>query len=234
MPEKQEALATQKFVEIAGIENGAVMLKNGGFRQVILVSGMNFDLKSEEEQALIISLFQQFLNALNFSVQIVVHSRKLNIDSYLEMLDARYAKEENELLKNQIQEYREFVRALVAENAIMNKSYFVVVPFDPIKIPGVGTASTPAGIMGLFKKKSAAAKPASPAEDSALNQHIEQLNQRTALVLAGLARIGLRAVALNDEELIELFYNFYNPEAIEKKTIALAKEGEGTTATAPQ
>ena len=191
MPDKQEALATQKFVEIAGMENGAVILKSGGLRQVIMVGGMNFDLKSEEEQALIISLFQQFLNALNFSVQIVVHSRKLNVESYLEMLDDRYQKEENELLKNQIQEYREFVRALVAENAIMNKTYFVVVPFDPIKIPGVGTASTPAGILGLFgKKPAAAAKPASPAQDPQPGEHIEQLKQRAALVLAGLTPIG--------------------------------------------
>lgn len=234
MPDKQEALATQKFVEVAGIENGAVILKNGGLRQVIMVGGMNFDLKSEEEQALIISLFQQFLNALNFSVQIVVHSRKLNITSYLEMLEERYDKEENELLKNQIQEYREFVRALVAENAIMNKTYFVVVPFDPIKIPGVGTASTPAGILGLFsKKKPDAAKSASPADDPALNQHIEQLNQRAALVLAGLARIGLRAVTLNDEELIELFYNFYNPEAVEKKSITLAKNEDDAAPKRP-
>lgn len=222
MAEKRESLATQKFVEVAGVKQGTAILKNGALRQILMVSAMNFDLKSDEEQGLVIDLFQGFLNSLNFSVQILIHSRKLNIDRYLAMLSDRMNAEENELLKNQIEEYREFVRALVAENAIMNKTYFVVVPFDPINVPGIGSASG-GGILGFFKKKQGPAANETPQDDKAFEHNVEQLNQRTAHVTTGIEHIGLRVVALNDEELIELFYNLYNPGGVEKKELAILK-----------
>lgn len=221
MPDKRGALPTQKFVEVDTVRKGTVVLKNGSLRQILMVSGVNLDLKSEEEQGIIINLFQAFLNSLNFSLQIVVHSRKLNIDEYLETLTERLNQETNELLKNQIEEYREFVRALVSENAIMNKTYLVVVPFDPVKIPGAGAASA-GGLLGFLKKKPAA--PEATLSERQLDEQIEQLAQRTAHVLAGIDRIGLRAAPLNDEELVELLYNFYNPEGIEKKELAILKE----------
>lgn len=226
MPEKRESLATQKFVEIAGVKNGTLILKSGGLRQILMVGGINFDLKSDEEQAIIINLFQSFLNSLNFSVQLIVHSRRLNIDSYLVHLTERGAQESNELLRNQIEEYREFIRAFVAENAIMNKTYFVVVPFDLIKIPGLSAVASSGGLMGLFKRTrtGAAENAASATADRELDQAIEQLAQRTAHVTNGLDHIGLRVVPLNDEELIELFYNLYNPEGIEKKELGIMKE----------
>lgn len=222
MAENKESLATQKFVEIAGVKQGTVILKNGALRQILMVSAMNFDLKSEEEQGLIIDLFQSFLNSLNFSVQILIHSRKLNIDQYLAVVSGRMDAEENELLKNQIGEYREFVRALVAENAIMNKTYFVVVPFDPINIPGIGSTAG-GGIFGFLKKKQGGAANEAPQDDKAFEHNVEQLNQRTTHVASGIEHIGLRAVTLNDEELVELFYNLYNPGGIEKKELAILK-----------
>ena len=223
MTDRKEAAATQKFVEIAGVKNGTVILKGGGLRQILVVGGINFDLKSEEEQGIIISLFQGFLNSLSFSVQIVVHSRKLNIGTYLENLTARYEQETNELLKNQIQEYREFIRALVAENTIMNKDYFVVIPFDPVSVPGVGQVSGGGGILGFLKKPPPAGNTPSAADDARLAQQIEQLNQRTAHVIQGIGHVGLRVVQLNDQELIELFYNLYNPEATEKKELSIVR-----------
>lgn len=224
MPDNKEALPTQNLIEVQGIKNGTVILRNGGLRRILLVSGINFDLKSEEEQNMIIGLFQNFLNALNFTVQIFIHSRKLNIDSYLENLELRETQESNELLKNQIAEYREFIRAFVAENAIMGKSFFIVVPFDPAKLPE-GSEIVTQKLFGFFKKKGIE-KPVRLPEPGAdqnrqLEQHIEQLNQRVNQVINSLNQMNLRAVPLNDEEITELFYNLYNPEDVEKKGVAL-------------
>src|SRR3990167_833261 len=117
MATPKESTPSQQFVEIESIENDVVRIKGGGMRKILLVSGINFDLKSEEEQGMIIYAFQNFLNSINFSVQFFIHSRKLNIESYLAMLQERENQEPTELLKNQISEYREFIRTFVSQNA---------------------------------------------------------------------------------------------------------------------
>ena len=205
--------STQQFVDVEDIRDGAVILKNGGLRRVLMVSGVNFDLKSEEEQDIILHSFQNFLNALDFSVQFVVHSRKMNIGDYLEKLREREAAEENELLKNQISEYLEFVKSFVETNAVMAKTFFAVVPYDPIQIPKVGENIIAA--LKFWGKKQ-------QNKDEDWEQKTTQLNQRMDTVIGGLNQIGLRAVALNDEELIELFYNLYNPAIVEKKELKIA------------
>lgn len=218
--DKSEALPTQKLIDLEAIKNGTIVLKGGRLRQILMVSGVNFDLKSEEEQGMIIGQFQSFLNSLNFAVQIFIHSRKINIEKYLDNLSARETQEDNELLKNQIAEYREFIRAFVAENAIMNKSFFVIVPYDSIQIPEGGAAITEK-IFGFLKKRGVE-KPTERLtieardQERQLEEHISQLNRRVSQVTAGLNQLDLRAVQLNDEELTELFYNLYNPGDIEK------------------
>ncbi len=213
----KESQSTQQFVEIEDVRDGVVILKNGSLRRILMVAGINFELKSEEEKNVITYNYQNFLNALDFSVQIIIHSRKLNIDEYLEKLSEKGNQETNELLKNQIFEYIEFIRSFVELNAIMAKTFFVVVPYDPIVIPSGGKR-----FLGLFKI-GATKKNESPLEQS-LEQKITQLNQRTDQVISGLIQVGLRVVTLNDEEIIELFYNLYNPEAVEKKDLKIAHE----------
>ncbi len=212
----KEAQSTQQFVEIEDIRNGVVILKNGSLRTILMVSGINFELKSEEEQNVISYAYQNFLNTLDFSVQLVIHSRKLNIENYLNKLAERQNQEANELLKNQISEYIEFIRSFVELNAVMAKTFFAVVPYDSIAISGGGKK-----ILDFFKFGS---KAKTPILEEALEQKISQLSQRTEQVINGLSQIGLRVVALNDEELIELFYNLYNPETMEKKELKIAKE----------
>ncbi len=212
----KEAQSTQQFVEIEEIKDGTVILKNGSLRRILMVSGINFELKSEEEQNIITHAYQNFLNSLDFSVQFVIHSRKLNIEGYLNKLIERRAQEENELLKNQIAEYIEFIRSYVQSNEIMAKTFFAVVPYDPIIIPSGGKK-----ILEFFKF---GAKTKQAPLEQTLEQKIIQLNQRTDQVINGLAQIGLRIVSLNNEELVELFYNLYNPEAIEKTELKIAKE----------
>ncbi len=210
----KEAQPTQQFVDIEEIKDDVLILKNGGLRKVLMVSGINFELKSEEEQNVITYAYQNFLNALDFSVQIVIHSRKMNIDGYLEKLRERQDSETNELLKNQISEYLEFVKSFVETNAVMAKTFFVVVPYDPIVIPGGGKK-----LLGFF---GVGAKKKTVSLEQTLEQKTAQINQRTEEVINGLNQIGLRVVSLNDEELIELFYNLYNPKTVERKELKIA------------
>ena len=207
----KESLSTQQIVEIENIKDGTIILKNGALRRVLMVSGINFDLKSEEEQNVINYAYQGFLNTLDFSIQIMVHSRKLNIGAYLENLKEREDEENNELIKNQISEYAEFIKSFVQMNEITSKTFFVIVPYDPIVMPTGGKKIMKT--LGFSNKKTS----------SVLNieQQLSQLDQRTDHIVNGLNQLGLRAVILNDEELTEFFYNLYNPSAVEKKDIKL-------------
>lgn len=206
----KEASSTQQFVEVEEIENDTVVLKNGSLRRILMVSGINFELKSEEEQNIITYSYQNFLNTLDFSVQMIIHSRKMNIDNYLAKLKERKNIESNELLKNQISEYIEFIGSFVELNAVMAKTFFVVVPYDPISIPSGGKRLIDIFSFGKSGKKTKSVL------DQTLEQKIVQLNQRTDQVVSGLSQIGLRTVILEGEELVELFYSLYNPESIKK------------------
>jgi type IV secretory pathway VirB4 component len=220
---QKEALPTQQFIELKEIKDGVLVLKTGALRRILMVSGINFDLKSEEERNLIIFSYQNFLNSLNFSFQTFIHSRRLNIDDYLERVKKIEEIEPNELLKNQISEYYEFVKNLVGQNPIMAKTFFVIIPYDPVVIPKAGGGLVEK-ISDIFGKK----KPDETAEkakkEEKFSQHLLQLSQRADQVISGLNSIGLRAVPLNTEEVIELFYNLYNPAAMEKRKLAIAQE----------
>lgn len=213
MPE-QQSLPTQKFVDLKEIKDGVVYLKKGGIRKVLIVGGVNFDLKSEVEQNLILSTFQNFLNTLDFSVQFFIHSRRVNIESYLEKMNRRKEEEQNDLLKIQIEEYVNFIKAFVEENAIISKSFFVVVPYE-----SAPTAATGKGIASLFGRKPAGTQKKTTAQEESVNE----LERRVSQVTDGLTQIGLRVAPLEDEELVELFYNLYNPQLVEKQGLAIAK-----------
>jgi hypothetical protein len=209
--QQPSSLATQQFVNIESIENGVIRLAGGAYRKILIVSGMNFDLKSAEEQEMITYAFQGFLNSLDFTLQFFIHSRKLNIENYLKTVKDRENQEANELLKNQIFEYGEFVKSFVAQNAIMSKNFFVIVPFDPVRISEAG-GKLKNKIFGLFGSKEPEGS-----QKQTDQEYLEQLDQRVSGIVDGLNQIGLRTVPLNDAELSELFYNIYNPSTIEKK-----------------
>src|ERR1051325_4866672 len=216
-PQKNpSSAAPQQFVEVKEIKNGVVHLKSGNLRQILIVSGLNFDLKSETEQILILRTFQDFLNTLDFSVQFFVHSRKVNVDIYLERMLERKNQEPNELLKVQIDEYVNFIRSFVEQNAIINKNFFAVVPYD-LNTTEAGAAGAAKGLVNLFKQKKSNEK------EEDLKESLEQLNHRVSQVVSGVEQIGLRVAPLNDDELVELFYNLYNPQLVEKKGLEISK-----------
>lgn len=206
---------TQKFVEISEIKDGIVYLKDGGIRRILIVSGINFDLKSDAEQNLILGSFQNFLNTIDYPTQLFIHSRKVNVDSYLDKMRERREQEENELLKIQIDEYINFIKTLVDQNAIISKTFFVVIPYEGIiNTPSFGVLSS---LFGSQKSRDAEAQ-------ATLQSKLEQLEHRVVEVKEGLEQIGLHVSELNDEELTELFYNLYNPQLIEKKDLQVAKK----------
>lgn len=126
-------VATQQFLDIAEIKEDVIVLKNGSYRGVLAVSSINYDLKSSEEQDAIINQYQNFLNSLDFPVQILINSRKLNINSYLEFIDNKEKEQMNELLRIQTAEYRNFIQQLVSVSNIMDKNFFIILPFSPIE-----------------------------------------------------------------------------------------------------
>jgi len=207
-----------QFLSIDTIREDVVVLKEGGLRVVLMASSLNFALKSTDEQDAITFQYQNFLNSLDFPLQCVIHSRKLNIAPYIDSLRARQKEEDNELLKIQINEYIDFIASFVEMSNIMSKTFYVVVPFTPSILEQKGIAS---GLFSMFKSTPVATE-AGPFEEQK-----NQLWQRVDAVVSGLRRMGIRSVPLNTEELIELFYGLYNPSEFEK-TAALPASNQMT------
>lgn len=201
-----QSKATQAFVPVQEVRNGVIILKDGGYRGVLMCSSINFALKSEDEQRAIVGGFQNFLNTLDFSVEIVVHSRKMDIRPYLALLSERMETQSNELMRLQLREYIQFIRGFMDSTSIMTKLFYVVVPYTP----GLGKGVSGAVSFLKHSGDSAQEKATSSFEDDRT-----QLEQRMALAAGGLSSAGLRAVALGTEEIIELLYRSFNLSELE-------------------
>lgn len=198
---------TQEFVPIQEIRDGIVILKDGSMRAIILASSLNFALKSADEQNAIISQFQNFLNSLDFSIQIFVQSKRLDIRPYIALLEERYKEQVTELMKIQTREYIEFIKTFVDNSNIMTKGFFIVIPYMP---PAITVSKNP--LSSLMKK--------GPNDKILENQKFEeyrsQLEQRVGVVEQGLVRCGIRVAELGTEEVVELYYKIFNPGETEK------------------
>lgn len=199
---------TQDFVPVKEIRNGIVVLKDGSMRAVVMASSINFALKSADEQQAVIMQFQNFLNSLDFSIQISIQSRELDIRPYISMLEERYRNEIGDLMKIQIREYIQFIRSFVEQTSIMTKTFFVVVPFTPTII---SADSNP--FNQLLNKD----KQVNKIEDKdRFEENRTQLDQRIGTISQGLSRCGIKSIQLGTEEIIELFYKIFNPGDQEK------------------
>ena len=204
--------ATQDFVPIQEVRDGVITLKDGTMRAIVLASSLNFSLKSDDERNAIIMQFQDFLNSLDFYVQISVQSRRLDIRPYLALLEERYKLQMNDLMKIQTREYIEFIKKFTESTNIMTKSFFIVVPYDPALVNikgGIGGVGA-----DLFKKRSANEEFES--NRASFEENRTQLEQRISVIVQGLSRCGIRVVKLGEEEVIELFYKIFNPGDTEK------------------
>jgi type IV secretory pathway VirB4 component len=204
MPES----ATQEFLEVKDIREGVLLLKNNSVRGILMVSSINFALKSEEEQTAVIYAFQSFLNSLDFFCQIVIQSRNINITPYLDSLKDLEDKQTNPLLREQTASYREFIKNMVVGDVVMTKSFYVVVPYNIIEALGMKGAGKQ---LNPFNK--GANQEAMKDED--FERCKTQLWQRMEYVATGLRRCGLEAVPLTTPELIELFWSIHHPDQAE-------------------
>ncbi len=201
---------TQDFVPIKEVRDGVVILKDGSMRAVLLASSINFALKSQDEQQSILYQFQNFLNSINFSVQIFVQSRRLDIGPYINLLEDRIKFQSSELMKTQTREYMDFIRNLTESVNIMTKSFFIVIPYTPAIINQKGGMLS--GLFGGKKDK----KESDNEEFLQFEEYKSQLQQRVDVVEQGLARCSVRVAELGTEELIEFFYKLFNPGTVEK------------------
>lgn len=204
-----KAQATQSFVPIKEVRDGIVVLKDGGLRAVIAASSINLSLKSADEQQAILLQFQTFLNSLDFSTQIVVQSRELDIRPYLLLLEERLKVQVEPLLKIQTREYIGFIRQFTEENSIMKKSFFLSIPYTAAPLSRGGSITKK--FFGKKEKKSGDKDKQSLID---FEEKRNQLEQRISVVEQGLARVGVRTVQLGTEEVVELFYKIFNPGEI--------------------
>lgn len=213
---KQQAASTQAYLPIREVKDGVVVLKDGSLRAVLMTSAVNFALKSAGEQDAMIYAYQRFLNSLNFPVQILIQSRRLDLDFYLEKLAKRAEVQDIELVKLQILEYTEFIKRLISVTNIMDKRFFVVVPFFP---------DATEQVKGFAKWLSfSPPKPDPKKLENDFQKNKVQLMQRVEAIASGLGGIGLRAATLNSEELVELFYSIYNPSTATKQRLVNVDE----------
>ncbi|MFH0819055.1 MAG: hypothetical protein V1898_03615 [Patescibacteria group bacterium] len=195
--------STQKYLPIAEIKDDLVVLKDGTLRQVLMVSSINFALKNEDEQQAIINGYVQFLNTLDYPIEIVIQSRNLNIDAYINKLKKLAKVQTNELLKIQTIEYTNYIQQMVELSQIMEKRFFIVVPYSPYsnKPKSFWTrlqeVLSPGSVIKLNEEK--------------FNKFKEELIRRTSIVASGLTSIGLKVAPLDTQGLIELYYQAYNP-----------------------
>lgn len=200
--------STQTIVPVREVRNGILVLKDGSMRVLLMTSSINFALKSAAEQESIIFQFQQFLNSLNFTVQIYIQSRRLDIRPYIATLEAREKEQINDLMRIQVKEYIEFIKAFTERTNIMTKTFYIVVPYTPASL----SLNKSENKTGIFKKKSKTE--AGKKED--FEEMSTQIEQRVAVVQQGITRAGVRAVQLGTEEAIEVFYRLFNPGDVEK------------------
>ncbi len=202
---KASVKTTQSFLRMSEIKNDTVVIDDGTLRAILAVSSTNFDLKSQDEQNSIIFNYQRFLNSLEFPVQILMQSRKMEIGNYLEKLKRLAAKQTNELLRVQTTEYIEFISRLIENASIMNKNFYLIVPLGKSILP-------PA--KGFFGRLFGGGK-TKEAKDRIENfeKLKEELDNRVTSIISTLSGLGVHGVRLKTEEIIQLYYNSYNFES---------------------
>lgn len=196
--------ATQQFIEFDQIREGILILRNKALRGILMVSSLNFALLPEEERDAIVYLFQEFLNSLDFPLEIYIQSRRLNITGYLDKLKELEQKQTNELLQAQTGSYRRFIEDMVEQGTIMTKNFYVVVPFTILEAEGP------------VKESKIGRKPKIPTlTEEGFQRCKTQLWQRMEFVALGLKRCNLRAIPLTTPEIIEFLWSLYHPKEAE-------------------
>jgi len=223
MAEKKNKLAqrkittsVQQYMDIAEIKDGVVVMRDGTVRAVLLVSSINFALKSEEEQNAIVSSYVSFLNNINFPVQIVIQSRKMNIENYVNDLKEKAKEQTNELLKMQTKEYIQYIQELVSLGDIMTKSFYVCIPYNPLSDDHKNFWQS---LMESFKPVAMI-----KTKGKKFERYKGELDRRVENIRSALSSASLNSVRLDSQGLIELYYNTYNPETSKNEKMTELKD----------
>lgn len=204
---------TQNYIDIAEVHDDLVIMKDNTLVAILLVASVNFDLKSGEEQNAIIQGYISFINSLSFPVQIVVQSRKLNIEGYLAKLKIKEKEQTNELLKIQIREHGQYIKQLVELGDIMSKKFYVVVPYNPQE------GMKKQGLVTKFFNSFQAVQIVNMRKEKFL-KYRQEIDRRVETVQSGLQGMMINSQQLDTQSLIELFYNTYNPDISDQQKMA--------------
>ncbi len=212
--------STQNSLIISEIKDGIVVMRDGSIRGVIRGSAINFDLMSAAEQNSVEFAYQGFLNSLHFTVQIVIKSQKIDLDPYIEKLEARRTDQANELLGNLMEDYIANIKSLVEEVNIMDKQFFIVVPyFPPVNMKAENRLSLVSGLKAAFEST-----PVITVSEQDFKEYQQELSNRMALVSSGLSQMGVQAKPLDTQELIDLYYSWYNPDVASNQKLIDASQ----------
>jgi hypothetical protein len=210
--------STQNMLQIAEIRDGIVIMNDGSFRSVVMVKSINFDLMSREEQEAVEYNYQNFLNSLYFPVQIFIRSQKVDIAPYLEKLDKIRSEHDNMLLALLMDDYIGYITALAQQTNIMDKKFYIVIPYFPhVDVQKALTQSKNfiTGISDLFNSKEQHVV----INEEELEKAKTELRTRVQTVLSGLLQSNIQGLPLDTQELIELFYDTYNPDTATRQQL---------------
>lgn len=210
--------STQNLLNIAEIRDGIVIMNDGSFRSVIMVKSINFDLMSPQEQEGVEFGYQQFLNSLSFPIQIFIRSQKVDLGPYIQKLDKIRAEHDNMLLALLMDDYLNYIDELAASTNIMDKHFYVVIPFLPTEKaikPLSSSKNILDGVFGLFSNTQTHLI----IDENKLEDAKTELRNRVQAALGGLAQCGIQGLPLDTQELIELYYGVYNPDTATRQQL---------------
>ncbi|HUP26590.1 MAG TPA: hypothetical protein VM124_03030 [Candidatus Limnocylindrales bacterium] len=217
-PVKTNPNSTQNTLQIAEIRDGIVIMNDGSFRSVVMVKSINFDLMSPQEREAVEYSYQGFLNSLYFPVQIFIRSQKVDLRPYIERLDKIRSEQDNMLLALLMEDYIDFIAQLSAQTNIMDKKFYVVIPYFPVAdLTKALTQSKNffSGLTALFSNKEQHVT----IHEADLNKAKDELRNRVQAVLAGLQQCSIQGLPLDTQELIELYYDTYNPDTATRQQL---------------
>ena len=215
---KSNPNSTQNTLQIAEIRDGIVIMNDGSFRSVVMVKSINFDLMSPQEREAVEFSFQGFLNSLYFPVQIFVRSQKVDLRPYIEKLDKIRAEHDNMLLALLMDDYINYIDNLAQQTNIMDKKFYVVIPYfaqSDVKQVVEAGKSLFTGLGSIFKPK----EDHVTVNEATLNAAKDELRNRVQAVLGGLQQCGIPGLPLDTQELIELYYDSYNPDTATRQQL---------------
>lgn len=202
--------STQDHLDILDIRDNVVILKNGNAVSILQTNAVNFDLLSESEQDALIFAYAALLNSLTFPIEIVIRSKRMDISSYLEKLEQAREAQTNTRLQKQIVRYSEFVKDLINKNNVLDKRFYIAIPFSELKVGSLSPTQILFGNKRISFDKWAV-----------LDKAKTQLAPKQDQIIRALARIGIKAKILNTQELVELFYDIYNPNTSSEQKVSI-------------